>query len=185
MRKLALAFVILALSASGAMAMDMAARTFYIHGIFSLPTGDFGDYAGNGFGGGVGISVPHNDMLNFRGEVGYIMFGKEDFSYGDYSWEYGFSMIPIVALAEYTFSPDTPVYGLGGVGLHILRSTWEGDDPFSDGTIDESDSETKFGFALGGGFNVNERFSVEGRYTLIPDSDQSADQLTINGILHF
>jgi opacity protein-like surface antigen len=181
MRKLALALLIVALSAGAASAMDMAARTFYIHGVFSLPTGNFGDFAGNGFGGGVGISVPHNDMLNFRGEVGYIMFAGESYDYGTYSWDYSYSMIPIVALAEYHFNPDTPLYGLGGAGLFMSRFSVEGEEPITGTTFDNSDSSTDFGLSLGAGFGVNEKFSVEGRYNIISD----ANQFTVNVIFRF
>lgn len=176
MRKLALALLILALSAGAASAMDMAARTFYIHGIFSLPTGDFGDWAGNGFGGGVGIKVPHDDRLSFRGEVGYIMFAGKDFEFLDETIEYSWSQIPIVALAEYQFNPDSPIYGLGGAGFHIFSLSV---DPEPEYPYD--DSSTEFGVTLGGGFRINERLSGEARYNIISD----ANQLTVNVVFTF
>ena len=47
MRKLlALSFVML--FALPALALDMDAKSFYAQGVFSLPSGDFGDVAGNG-----------------------------------------------------------------------------------------------------------------------------------------
>jgi opacity protein-like surface antigen len=181
MRKLALALLVLALSAGAASAMDMAARTFYIHGIFSLPTGDFGDVAGNGFGGGVGISVPHNDMLNFRGEVGYVIFGGQTLDFGTESLDYSYSMIPIVALAEYHFDPDTPLYGLGGAGLFMSRASVEGKDPFTGEDFDDSESSTDFGISLGGGFRINEQLAGEMRYNVISD----ANQLTVGVVYQF
>ena len=54
MRKIVLVFLILALSAGSALALDMEAKSFYAQGIFALPTGDWSDAAGNGFGGGIG-----------------------------------------------------------------------------------------------------------------------------------
>lgn len=175
MRKLALALLILALGAGAASAMDMAARTFYIHGIFSLPTGDFGDTAGNGFGGGVGIKVPHDDRLSFRGEVGYIMFSGKDFEILTETYEYSWSQIPIVALAEYQFNPDSPIYGLGGAGFHIFSLSLDPDLPGVD------DSSTEFGVTLGGGFRINERLSGEARYNVISD----ANQFTVNVVFQF
>jgi len=177
MRKLALALLVLALSAGAASAMDMAARTFYIHGIFSLPTGDFGDAAGNGFGGGVGIRVPHDDRLSFRGEVGYIKFMTEELDFGlDDTYEWSWSQIPIVALAEYQFNPDSPIYGLGGAGFHIFSLSV---DPEPEYPYD--DSSTECGITLGGGFRINEQLSGEMRYNLISD----ANQLTVNVVFQF
>lgn len=181
MRKLALALLILALGAGVASAMDMAARTFYIHGVFVLPTGDFGDFAGNGFGGGVGIRVPHDDRLSFRGELGYVMFAAQDVEGRDVdgdpvTFEYKNSMIPIAALAEYQFDPDSPIYGLGGMGLH----TWLTDvspepEPKRDG------SGMEIGLTLGGGFRINEQLSGEVRYNIISDYSQ----LTVNVVYTF
>ncbi|MBM4118019.1 porin family protein [bacterium] len=181
MRKLALALLIVALSAGAASAMDMAARTFYIHGIFVLPTGDFGDAAGNGFGGGVGIKVPHDDRLSFRGEVGYVMFGSKDIDGYDLdgdpvTYEYSSSMIPIIAMAEYQFNPDSPIYGLGGVGLHYWSTDISPSLP-----IDVDDSGTEFGLTLGGGFRINEQLSGEARYNIISDYNQ----FTINVVFQF
>jgi hypothetical protein len=178
MRKLALALLIVALSAGAASALDMGARTFYIHGVFVLPTGDWSDFAGNGFGGGVGIRVPHDDRLSFRGEVGYIFYGGKDYDYGDFGGvvEYSYSEIPIVALAEYQFNPDSPIYGLGGVGIHRFAVSI---DPEPDFQFDDSSME--FGLTLGGGFRVNESVSGEMRYNLISD----ANQFTVNVVFQF
>lgn len=178
MRKLALALLIVAISAGAASAMDMAARTFYIHGIFVLPTGDFGDFAGNGFGGGVGIKIPQDDRLSFRGEVGYIFFGGKDYDYPEPlgSVEYSYNEIPIVALAEYQFNPDSPIYGLGGVGIHRFAVSI---DPEPDFQFDDSSME--FGLILGGGFRINEQLSGEARYSIISDYNQ----LTIDVVFQF
>ncbi len=180
MRKLALALLILALGAGGALAMDMDARTFYIHGIFVLPTGDWADFAGNGFGGGVGLKVPHDDRLSFRGEVGYIFYAGKDYEYTildeTYSYEYSYTQIPFLALVEYQFNPDSPIYGLGGLGLHYFSYSV---DPEPDFPVD--DSTTEFGLTLGGGFRINEQLSGEARYNLISD----ANQFTVNVVFQF
>ena len=176
MRKLALALLILALGTGSAMALDMDARTFYIHGIFVLPTGDWGDFAGNGFGGGVGIRVPHDDRLSFRGEVGYILYSAKDFEYTFGSVEYSYNEIPIVALAEYQFNPDSPVYGLAGVGIHRFAVDISPKPEFQ-----FDDSTMEFGLTLGGGFRINEQLSGEARYNLISD----ANQFTVNVVFQF
>lgn len=175
MRKALFIACLLVLGAGNALALDMEARSFYAQGILSLPTGDFGDVAGTGFGGGVGVLVPHDAQLNFRGEIGFLFFGGQTFGDLDYSY----SMIPVVALAEYTFQPGGPFYGLGGLGLFVSRFSVDG----SAGGIsfDDSDSSTDFGVTLGAGYRLNEQFSVEGRFNLISD----ANQATVSGVYHF
>ncbi len=175
MRKIGIALITLLLMSGTALALDMDAKSFYAHGVFSLPSGDFGDFAGNGFGGGVGVKAPHNEQINFRGEVGYIMFGGQDF--GPYSYSY--SMIPIVALAEYHFSYDSPFYGLGGLGLYMMRWNWEGE--FLGVAVDTSSSSSEFGFTAGGGYSVNEKINIEGRFNIISNSNQ----ITVGGTYAF
>ncbi len=175
MRKIVFAMAALLLFSGSALALDMEAKSFYAHGVFSLPTGDFGDFAGNGFGGGVGVKVPHSEQINFRGEVGYIMFGGQDFGAHSYSY----SMIPILALAEYHFAYDNPLYGLGGVGLYMMRWNWEGE--ILGIAFDESSSSSEFGFAFGGGYGVNEKINIEGRFNIISNSNQ----VTVSGTYSF
>ena len=177
MRKIVLVLFILALSAGSALALDMEAKSFYAQGIFALPTGDWSDAAGNGFGGGIGMLVPHNEQLNFRGEVSFIKFGGK--SFGDYDWSY--RVIPIVALAEYTFQYDSPLYGLGGLGLYMghFSADYTGPDGFGFGSYDDNNND--FGLVIGGGYHVNEQICVEGRFNIVSDSNE----LTIHGVYHF
>ena len=65
--------------ASSALAMDTSQISWYAHGDLALPSGSFGDFAGTGFGGGVGGAMPYSEALTFRGEVGYIHFGGKDY----------------------------------------------------------------------------------------------------------
>jgi opacity protein-like surface antigen len=180
MRKLLLSIALLVFLGAPALALDFDARSFYAQGTFSLPTGDFGDFAGNGFGGAIGIRVPHNEQLSFRGEAGYIFFQGQEFGAGDFKADYSYSMIPIVALAQYFFTPEAMFYGLGGAGFYNVRFDVDyATETF--GVADFDDSSTEFGITLGGGYTVNEQISVEARYNIISD----ADQLTINGIFNF
>ena len=185
MRTFLLSLMALLLLAAPALALETENMNFYVQGIFALPLGDFGDFAGSGFGGGLGIRVPYNDVLSFRGEAGYIAFGKKDYEFPDfpdYNYEYSYSMIPIMALGEYFFTADRLFYGLGGVGLTMLRASvdYKGDDdsPF---LYDDTVSNTEFTISLGAGYAVNEHISIEGRYNLISD----ANQVTIHGVIHF
>ena len=164
------------LASNGFAQLNFEAKSYYAHGVLTLPSGDFGDVAGTGIGGGIGLRVPYSEQLDFRGELGYIMYGGQDF--GSYEWSYG--MIPLTVLGEYRMQPDSPGYFLGGLGLTIVRVSWEGDDAFF-GTVDESDSSTEFSLSLGGGYDVNEQFSVEGRYNIISDTSY----LSVHGTYAF
>lgn len=181
MSKIALAMIALLLMTGSALALDMEAKSFYAFGTFSLPSGDFGDFAGNGFGGGVGIEVPHNEQINFRGEIGYIKFGGQDLDFGTYTYSYDYSMIPILALAEYHFDPDTPFYGLGGVGIYMLRYDATYDGPTGGFNVDLDGSTSEFGFTAGGGYAVNEKINIEGRFNIISNSNQ----ITVSGTYGF
>lgn len=172
MRKIALALIALMMMSGTALALDFDSKSFYVHGLFSLPMGTFGDVAGNGFGGGVGMTVPHNDQLNFRAEAGYVMYGGQDFGAASYSY----SQIPIVVLAEYQFSYDTPFYGVGGLGMYMMRWTWEHDTQ-----ANQTYSSSDIGLTFGGGYRVNEQINVEGRLT----TANGNNQLWICGMYNF
>ncbi len=110
--------------------------------------------------------------MNFRGEVGYVMYGGQDF--GDASWSY--SQIPIIVLAEYHFDADSPFYGVGGLGMYMMRWTWEHET--QDNT---THSSSDIGLTFGGGYDVNEQFKLEGRLT----TANGNNQLWICGVYHF
>lgn len=172
MRKVMVSVVLMLLVAGAAYAeLDFDAKSFYAQGLITLPTGDFGDVAGTGFGGGVGMVVPYSELLSFRGEAAYIIYGGEDV--GTYSWDFG--MIPFTVLGEYHMTEDSPAYFLGGVGLTMVRSSWEYSytDPFTGQTVsaDEDDSSSEFTLSLGGGYEVNEQIAVEGRFNIISDTN--------------
>lgn len=162
-----------------ALAFDMEAKTLYGQGLITLPMGDFGDFAGTGFGAVFGVAVPHDEKLSFRGELGYIMYGGKDFGFYDYS----FSMIPIMALAEYQFSPGSKAYGVGGLGITMVCSSFEGSTVIMGQTItvDESDSSAELTIALGGGYRVTEKVDIEGRYNIISDTNY----LSVHANIHF
>ena len=171
--------LILMVAGSALAELNMEAKSFYGQGILTLPTGDFFDFAGTGFGAGLGMSVPYSELLNFRGEFGYIMYGGKDFG----TSEYTFSMIPITVLGEYHMDATNPAYLLGGLGLTIVKSSWEGtyDILGTTFTIDEDASSSEIGLTLGGGYEVNEKFNIEGRLNIISDTNY----LSIHGTYAF
>lgn len=180
MLKRSLALFVLALFALGAVqasALDFQQKSFYAQGMLSMPIGDWSDFVNLGFGGGVGMTVPHSAELSFRGEVSYIYYGTDADFFGDDA-DVSASAIPILALAQYNLA-DNPFYLLGGLGFAIMSVDVEYTSPF--GSFSSDGGSTEFGLVLGGGYAVNEQFSLEGRFNLISD----ANNLTIGGVYHF
>lgn len=172
MRKLVVSVILMLLVAGSAFAqLDFEAKSFYAQGLLTLPTGDFGDAAGTGFGGGIGMTVPYSELLSFRGEISYVMYGSKDF--GDYEWSY--SMIPFDVLAQYRMKAEDPYFLLGGLGLTMLsfdaEYTGEVIPGFEAYYTDYDDSSTEFTLILGGGFDVNEQIAIEGRLNIVSDAN--------------
>lgn len=167
--------------------LDMDSKSYYVQGILALPTGDLGDQAGTGFGGGVGMKVPFSELLDFRGEVGYIMFGGEEYDEAGYNYDYSWSMIPIMVLGEYKLKAEDPFFLLGGVGLTIAKFEYDYDysytilgQTYSDsGSFD--DSSTEFTLSVGAGYEINEQVNLEARFNLISD----ANYMSVHGTYYF
>jgi len=171
------ALALLAFGATQAAALDFDQKSFYAQGMLSVPMGDWSDFVNTGFGGGVGMVVPHTDELTFRGEVSYLTWGTDsDFFGADY--DVSASGVPVLVLAQYNLE-DNPFYLLGGVGLAFMSVKVEYSGPFGSGSA--SDGSTEFGLVAGGGYAVNEQIAIEGRFNLISD----ANHLTVGGVYHF
>lgn len=167
--------------------LNMEAKSFYGHGMIALPSGTLGDFAGTGLGAGAGMNVPYSELLNFRAEIGYIIFGGKDYDNGLYTEEWSWSMIPVTVLGQYKMKVEDPFYMLGGLGLTFNKFNWEYDysyeimgTPFSgSGSFDDSSSDITL--VLGGGYEVNEQVSIEGRFHIISDSNY----LSVHGTYAF
>jgi opacity protein-like surface antigen len=171
--------LVFCLSGSALAQLDFANKSFYAQGQISLPMGDLGDQAGTGIGAGVGITVPYSAAMNFRGEISYIAFGGKEFDFMGSSVDYSWSMLPILALVEYQMKPEQPFYLLGGLGL--TRATIDAKASNNGVTVSADDSTTELSIALGGGYTLNEQFSLEGRYNLVSD----ANSFSIHGVYAF
>lgn len=154
----ALALVLLVPAAT---ALDFDQKAFYGQGVLALPIGDWSDLVNLGFGVGLGMRVPHSDVLSFRGEITYIHFSTEDIPNADWSW----SMIPVCVLGEYQM--DT-MYLLGGLGLFFARSEVKYDN-HPEWNFSGSDSE--LGLVLGAGFELSPSMVLEGRFNLVSDAN--------------
>ncbi|MEZ4389277.1 MAG: outer membrane beta-barrel protein [Candidatus Krumholzibacteriia bacterium] len=177
-RSLALfALAALVLGATGASALDFQQKSWYAQGLLSMPIGDWSDFVNLGFGGGFGMTVPHTDVLSFRGEISYLTYGTDSGFYGD-DYDVSASGVPVLVLAEYDLA-DNPFYLVGGLGLAFMSVKVDYNGPF--GSASASDGSTEFGLVAGGGYVVNENISIEGRLNLISDSNH----LSVGGVYHF
>lgn len=149
-------------------------------GVF-LPTGDFGDGAGTGFGGTGTFVYDVSPMFQVTGSVGYATWGpKNDLPSG---YDYSLSTVPVLVGGRYSFGKDNFMpYVLAELGVHFLSSTVE--SPFGK----FSDSSTKFGFAPGVGFvykfNPKVGLDVNVKYDIITTEGSSTTYVGVNaGVL--
>ncbi len=165
------------MAAVPAAALDFEQKQWYGQGIVALPMGNFGDFANLGIGAGIGVLVPHSPEFSFRGEVSYIYFTTEDFSFLGESADVSASQIPITALAQYNLA-DSEIYLLGGLGLVMAKLSI--DYPTVSG-IDlgggVSDTQTEIGITLGAGTKLKPNLSLEGRLNMVGDGNSISANL--------
>lgn len=171
------ALALLAFGATQASALDFEQKSFYAQGMISMPIGDWSDFVNMGFGGGVGMHVPHNEQMSFRGEVSYIYYGTDSDFFGD-DYDVSANSIPILALVQYNMT-DSPFYLVGGLGFVMQTVDVEYNGAF--GSFSSDDSSTELGLVAGAGYAVNEKLAIEGRFSLVSD----ANSLNVGGVLHF
>ena len=124
----------------------------------TIPLGDFGDDADLGFHlGGLVEYKPQAVPVNLRGEITYHRNGlKEDFFTGQNpvvgNVDGNASMIAFVGNAVIPFGDAASTarpYAIGGLGVYRLKFTGDFDG------LDISETATKFGINVGGGFSFN------------------------------
>jgi hypothetical protein len=118
----------------------------------ALPSGDFGESAGMGFGGSLRYEHPMGDNLGLMLTVGYLMFGSETVESGVpglayYKYEYTSSMIPIMAGAKYYFSDQQEgFYGKVQLGITMLSTKSEVTIDFGGSSESSSDTQSNSAF---------------------------------------
>jgi hypothetical protein len=151
MKKLAICALVLLATSSVAYAgggMGLGVR-----GVAAFPMGDFGDFAGGGFGGGACFFYSFCPTMGVGVGVDYVMFGETEITEGEFTITYSYSMIPIRLAFLYMLMKGDPfsIYANGFAGFYMLSydDSWAMDGE----VIDEcSDSDSKFGFGGGLGF---------------------------------
>jgi opacity protein-like surface antigen len=152
----------------------------------TVPLGDFSDGANLGWHlGGLIEYKPASVPVNLRGEITYHRNGLKDDFFSDEDPNIGnvdgtASMLAFVGNAIIPFGDPASTarpYAIGGLGLYRLKVA--GDF----GSFDISDTQTKFGLNVGGGFTFNlsgfETF-VEARYHSIFTEDGNTSMIPIS-----
>ena len=121
-----------------------------------MPLGDFGDGADLGFHlGGLIEYKPQSFPVNLRGEITYHRNGLKDDYFSGSGFDNidgNFSMLNFVGNAVFPFGDAASTarpYAIGGLGLYRLKASAEFNG------VDISDTQTKFGINVGGGFTFN------------------------------
>jgi len=142
--------------------------TLGVGGTLALPMGTFGDVASTGFGGLVRGEMGISSYIG-TASVGYLTFGAKDLGGVKATW----SAIPILVGGKYSFAPS--FYGSVEVGLNMVTVkverpayTYYG---YTVPAASASTSETKFGYALGVGYQLS-TFDISLKYqTLASDAN--------------
>ncbi len=133
----------------------------------ALPMGNFGDFAGTGFGGTVVFEMEFSPQLNGTATAGYITWGGKDFG----SFSYTYSAIPILVGAKYFFMPTGGFYGHGQIGFYLFSVDVE--SPSGNSFFTGSSSSTEFTISLGAGYeipiNENLMADIGAAYIIISD----------------
>jgi len=142
--------------------------TLGVGGSLALPMGTFGDIASTGFGGLVRGEMGINKIVG-TASIGYLTFGAKDILGMKTTW----SAIPILVGGKYSFAPG--FYGSVEAGLNMV--TFKVESPASTfwgvtiPATSVSTSETKFGYALGVGYEIS-KFDISLKYqTLASDAN--------------
>jgi hypothetical protein len=161
----------------GGAAAEAAPKTLGLDGGLALPTGDWGDAAGIGFGALARFEMPLQEKLTLTARAGYIQhLGQEaEGGGGDSST----SEIPLLGGVRYAFSgapapagaPVKQLYGAAELGLVIYRVSFDFDGESM------SDSDTNLGMTLGAGYRSG-KLDLRAQL-LFPDVGEIGDAMAL------
>ncbi|MCK9424513.1 MAG: hypothetical protein M0Q21_00585 [Ignavibacteriaceae bacterium] len=161
--------------------------TLGVGGTVALPMGTFADASSMGFGGLVRGEMGFGTIVG-TASLGYLSFPGKDISEDQGSgvtttYSTSFSAIPILVGAKYSFAPG--FYGSLEAGLNMLswEAKWEtkvGGVVYPAGSGSTTGSETKFGFALGVGYQMSP-FDISLKYQNL-GTPEGGDALNFIGV---
>ena len=146
--------------AQGTPSAAASGRPFKLGGALgaTVPIGDFGDGANVGFHlGGLIEHKPNALPFTLRGEITYNRNGLKEGYFGDDDPVFGdvdgnVSILNFVGNGVIPFGDPASTarpYAIGGVGVYRMKFSGEF------GNVEISDTQTKFGINVGGGFQFN------------------------------
>jgi len=175
---IALSLVTLATTAAAAddsvTAEAVRPKTIGIDGGVAMPTGDWGDAAGFGFGALARLEIPFRPKLTLSARAGYIYHTSQETEGGlGGSGDSSTSEIPFFAGARYAFSqqPTSEIYGAAELGLVMYRVSLD----FNGESMSESD--TNLGMTLGAGYRTGKLDIRAG--LLFPDVGEVGDAMAL------
>lgn len=138
----------------------------------ALPMGNFGDFAGTGFGGTAVFEMEFAPQLNGSVTAGYITWGGKDVNTGFGNYSYSYSAIPILIGAKYYFMPAGGFYGHGQLGFYLFSVDVEVPTGTGFG-FDVGGSSTEFAISVGAGYEIpvgtNTMVDLGAAYIIISD----------------
>jgi hypothetical protein len=175
------ALTLLALAPTAAFADDAVApveitrsKTIGIDGGIAMPTGDWGDAAGFGFGALARLEIPFRPKLTLTARAGYIHHTSKEAEGGfGGSADSTTSEIPFFAGARYAFSQQatSEIYGAAELGLVMYRVSLDFDGESM------SESDTNLGMTLGAGYRTGKLDIRAG--LLFPDVGEVGDAMAL------
>ena len=138
-------------------------KTIGIDGGIAMPTGDWGESVGFGFGALARFEMPVHPKIVFAARAGSIRHLEKDDS------GITVSEVPLFAGARYLFNPT--IYGVAELGFVNYRYAVdvEGDSM--------SESDTNLGMTLGAGYRSG-KLDVRGGL-FFPDVDNAGDAMAV------
>ena len=174
------ALILTSLAATPALADDVTEptavrrKTIGIDGGFAMPTGDWGDAAGFGFGALARLEIPFRPGITFTARAGYIHHVSKEAEGGvGGSADSSTSEIPFFAGARYAFSRQatSEIYGAAELGIVMYRVS------IDLGGESMSETDTNLGMTLGAGYRTGKLDLRAG--LLFPDIGEVGDAMAL------
>lgn len=148
----------------------------------AIPTGDLSNSAKLGWGGQGNFEYLAAPNLSLMATVGYYLWGAKSDLMG--LVDYTFSTIPVLIGAKYLFMEgDLHPYVGADIGIHFLKTKISSSINILGSSLEESNSESKFGFAPMAGLRMhmppNVDLDLNISYNIIPSSGSNIS----NGII--
>lgn len=149
----------------------------------AIPTGDLSNNAKLGWGGQGNFEYLASPNLSLMASVGYYLWGAKNNLFG--LADFTFSTIPVVIGAKYLFMEgDMHPYVGADLGIHFLNTKITSNINIAGSNLEESSTESKFGFAPMAGLRIhmppNVDLDLNLSYNIVPSSGSTFTNGTIS-----